>query len=172
MEKYYWVKSNGNIKYNGQYIFLNEKVCMNPTDSQLREAGYERVFTGPRLVTLEDFIEDKIADLDKYDTSNNVNSFSIGGATIWLPQAKRVGLMLRIQAEESMGLTHTTLWYEGYEFNFEIPQLKQALLAVEAYASACFDVTERHRQSIQALKTIDEVKAYDFTKGYPEKLVL
>ena len=41
---------------------------------------------------------------------------------------------------------------------------------IELYASACYDNTQRHLTNIGALSTVEEILAYDYTLGYPEKL--
>lgn len=41
---------------------------------------------------------------------------------------------------------------------------------IELYASACYDNTQRHLANIGALSTVEEILAYDYTLGYPEKL--
>jgi hypothetical protein len=43
--------------------------------------------------------------------------------------------------------------------------------AVEVYASDALNVTEQHKAAINSLSSIEEVEAYDFTVGYPEKLI-
>ena len=40
---------------------------------------------------------------------------------------------------------------------------------VEVYASDALNVTESHKAAINALESIEDVEAYEFT-GYPEKL--
>ena len=42
--------------------------------------------------------------------------------------------------------------------------------AVENYAGQCQKVTEGHRAAVNALATIAEVEAYDYTTGYPKKI--
>ena len=41
--------------------------------------------------------------------------------------------------------------------------------ALEIYALACYDVTEEHKAAVNALTTIEEVDAYDYTIGYPQR---
>lgn len=113
-----------------------------------------------------------ISEISDYDKSDNVNQFSIAGVDMWLPQDKRVGLMLRIQAEEAALKETTTLWWDGNEFTFRIADLKNALLAVESYASACFDATARMKNEVAELDDIEAVINYDYRNGYPEKLSL
>jgi hypothetical protein len=38
------------------------------------------------------------------------------------------------------------------------------------YAVTCTGVTATHKAAINSLDTVEEVEAYDFTVGYPEKL--
>ena len=45
------------------------------------------------------------------------------------------------------------------------------LYALEVYASECYDVTARHEANIAELDNIEMVDAYDYTVGYPQKLV-
>ena len=44
------------------------------------------------------------------------------------------------------------------------------LSALEVYALQCYNVTEEHKAAVNALTTIEEVDAYDYKTGYPEKL--
>jgi hypothetical protein len=44
------------------------------------------------------------------------------------------------------------------------------LNAIELYASTCYDNTQQHIANVKNITTIDELKQYDYTSGYPEKL--
>ena len=41
---------------------------------------------------------------------------------------------------------------------------------IELYASACYDVTQMHLSKLGEMTTVEEVKNYDYTAFYPEKL--
>ena len=108
-----------------------------------------------------------------YDSSEHVNSFSIGGVNTWLDKATRVGLKLRFEAEKRLGKTETTLWQN--EMQFPLPLVGDVtaldmLDGIELYASFCYDVTQMHLANIVTLTSVEEVKNYDYTSGYPEKL--
>ena len=45
-----------------------------------------------------------------------------------------------------------------------------ALAKIQIYANQCYGVTEKHKAAVNALETVEEVEAYDFTAGYPERL--
>ena len=108
-----------------------------------------------------------------YDSSDHVNSFTIGGYPTWLDKATRVGLKLRFEAEKRIGKTETTLWQNGVQFPLPLTGDVTALDmldGIELYASACYDVTQMHLANIVTLTSVEEVKKYDHTAGYPEKL--
>ena len=44
------------------------------------------------------------------------------------------------------------------------------LQEIELYALACYNVTQRHINSINQLYTKEEIEAYNFKTGYPGKL--
>ena len=89
---------------------------------------------------------------------------------MWLDKATRVGLKLRFEAEIANGQTNTTIWYEGTPYNLELVNALQMLNAIELYASACYDNTQKHINAIKSMTTCDEIKSYDYRTGYPEKL--
>lgn len=108
-----------------------------------------------------------------YDSSDHVNSFSIGGVNTWLDKATRVGLKLRFEAEQRLGKTETTLWQNGMQFPLPLTGDVTALDmldGIELYASACYDVTQMHLSKLGEMTTVEEVKNYDYTAFYPEKL--
>lgn len=108
-----------------------------------------------------------------YDSSEAVNSFSFGGVNMWLDKATRVGLKLRFEAELALGKESTTLWLNGMNFTLPLSGEQSAinvLVALEVYASASYDVTQMHLANVAAMTTAEEILAYDWTSGYPEKL--
>lgn len=109
-----------------------------------------------------------------YDSSEAVNSFSFGGIPMWLDKATRVGLKLRFEAELALGKETTTLWLNGMNFTLPLSgegNAMNVLTALELYASASYDVTQMHLASVSLITTAEEIIGYDYTSGYPEKLV-
>lgn len=101
---------------------------------------------------------------------DTVDRFVIGGYTTWLDKATRVGLKLRFDAELAQGMEQTTLWDNG--IGFPLPLVGEGnafelLNAIELYASACYDNTQKHIAAINALVSVDELVGYDYTSGYP-----
>ena len=147
---------------------------INPTEEMLLEDGWVEHIPVQYESTEEEILnrekEHKINEILMYDSSIEVNGFYIDDQEIWLDKATRVGLKLRFDAEISNGQTNTTLWYEGTPFNLELTNALQMLNAIELYASACYDNTQKHIASINAIEDLETLKNYDYRTGYPEKL--
>ena len=107
-----------------------------------------------------------------YDSSSEVNEFSYMGFPLWLDKETRAGLVVRFNAEEAMGKTDTKLWAGTTGFSLSIADERNMLNAIEYYASQCFDCTAAHKAAVDKLDTIEDVVAYDYKSGYPEKLSL
>lgn len=114
--------------------------------------------------------EQKIAEIDAYDQSEAVNGFTLNGAVVWLDKATRVGLMNSTNIAKASGSANTTLWLGGERMVVPCDKAIQLLSALEMYALGCFNVTAAHKKAVSELTTLDEVLAYDYTKGYPEQL--
>ena len=120
--------------------------------------------------TINDYKELKKQEILNYDSSSSVNEFSINGMHLWLDKATRAGLKLRFESEKNFGVQETTLWHNGLQFPLTIKLAFQMLYALEVYASACYDNTQRHLAEVEKLETIEEVDAYNYRTGYPDKL--
>lgn len=114
--------------------------------------------------------EQKIAEIDAYDQSEAVNGFTLNGAVVWLDKATRVGLMNSTNIAKASGSANTTLWLGGERMVVPCDKAILLLSALEMYALGCFNVTAAHKKAVSELTTLDEVLAYDYTKGYPEQL--
>lgn len=112
----------------------------------------------------------KLSDISAYDTSSAVNGFVLNGQTVWLDKATRVGLMNSTNIAKAMGSETTDLWLGGTKLTVGCDKAIQLLSALEMYALECFNVTAAHKKAVEGMKTVDEVLAFDYTKGYPEKL--
>ena len=120
----------------------------------------------PHIRTLEEAKIEKISQLISYDSSSCVNSFSIAGNSLWIAPDERANYMLTIEGAKRNGITTVTFLGVTIPVDNAIAMLD----AVNLYAMRCVEVTNTHKERINSLLTIDEVDAYDFTVGYPEKL--
>lgn len=169
MIKKRWIK---NGVFASDTIELDGCVVCNPTDDMLREAGYEE-YQEPvptEQEKLEQAKQQKLAEVEAYDQSSNVNGFILNGMTVWLDKATRVGLMNSTNIAKSMGEKTTTLWLGENKLEVDCDKAIQLLFALEMYALECFNVTASHKKEVSELQSMSEVEGYDITKGYPEKL--
>ena len=141
-----------------------------PTEQQLAEWGFEPYTPPVPERTLEIAKSEKIAEITAYDTSEAVNSFTLGNATMWISRDDRISMMNSTTILKNADVETTTLWYGGEKYTLPCDTLIQMLSALEVYALQCYDVTEEHKAAVNALTTIEEVDAYDYTAGYPEHL--
>ena len=88
---------------------------------------------------------------------------------MWLDKATRTGLLLRFSSEKAAGIQTTTLWFNGQEFTLNVDEAIQMLYAIERYASACYDCTQKHLANAE---TVEDPVNYDYRANYPTKLEL
>lgn len=122
--------------------------------------------------TLQEAISDKIIEIIKYDESSAVNSFYYQGNEYWLDKDTRVGLMNSTTILKEAGETSTSLWLGNLHIVLPVDDVIDKLSQLEVYALECYNVTAQHKVAVSRLQTIEEVKAYDITSGYPTKLDL
>ena len=141
-----------------------------PSEQRLTEWGYEE-WVEP-TPTPEELLArakaNKIAELEAYDASE-VNSFSVNGKDMWLDHDLRQQLRISLDALSQAGRENVTKWFDGVEYTYPIDVWYYMLGLVEVYASDALNVTESHKAAINALESIEDVEAYQFT-GYTEKL--
>ena len=189
---------NNQIKTRQQIVIVkNGMRTINPTEEQILADGWEE-YVAPSVEPIVEEKEEEPSPLNntveipvpevsdkaafvrarhklrnainRYDSSSEVNVFYMGGVPMWLDKSTRAGLMLRFQSEQAIGREMTSLWYGGQMYELPLVNAFQMLYALEVYASACYDNTQRHLAAINGLGTIEEVESYDYREGYPTKL--
>ena len=158
------------IKFADEIVIRNNGMqTFNPTEEMILADGWDIYIAPVYEPTLEEIKANKVDEILAYDSSEAVNEFSIGGVPMWLDKATRAGLLLRFEAESKVGREQTSLWSEGRSYTLSLAEAKQILIALELYASACYDNTQRHLAILATIETKEEVEAYDYTTGYPTK---
>ena len=115
-------------------------------------------------------IEKKIAEIDVYDNSDAVNSFTFNGITLWFSSETRAGFKNSIESASLLGETTISIPTTAGVINLPLNDAKIMLAKIQRYADACYLVTMQHKQEVAKLTNITDVEAYDITKGYPDKL--
>lgn len=158
---------------NNKWVLLSDtqvEFHENNPDASVKEVWDMELFP-PHVRTLEEAKEEKIEEIEMYDKSEAVNSFTIGNFSMWLTVNERQQIATQISSNEIIGRETMTRWFNGVSYTFPIATWKQMLVALEVYAGDALNITEQHKSSVNALDTIEAVDTYDYTTNYPEKLV-
>jgi hypothetical protein len=134
------------------------------------EADYRTIFNV--AYTLQDAIADKLADLEDYDTSDEVNSFLVNGLPVWINSETRSVYSSSIEAAKKCNETKIELPLGGMFLDLSLDQASGMLAQIQRYADKAAITTAKHKYAISTLETIEEVTLYDYTIGYPEKVEL
>lgn len=163
----------GDEVFNGRFIEVNGRMIIAPTPEILLENGYTPVDIEPSQEELLAAAKvEKIAEIEEYAESSNVNEFSFMGIKMWLDVKTRIGYSMSIRSADTLGQKTIQMPVNGNVYPIELEKARKLLATVHLYADATFKVTQQHIANVKALQSVDEVKAYDNTKGYPQKLSL
>lgn len=121
---------------------------------------------------LEQAKMDKIAEITAYDKSTAVNAFYLNGEQHWLDFNLRDRVFAGNERIAYKGREETSLWLDGKYFVMPIAAAQDLICTIEVYAKDCYNVTATHQAEVNKLTNIEEVEAYDYKTGYPEKLNL
>lgn len=114
---------------------------------------------------IKEFLQKKI---EFYDSSSEVNSFIYKGKQYWLDKQQRSCMRTLLDS----GIDSIE-FYLGEEFiNFPTDVIKTFIKDLEIYSHKCFINTAKHQQQIRSLEKIEDILNYDYTTGYPEKIIL
>ena len=147
-------------------VELGDRLIINPTEEQIEAAGYQP-FIEPIPNPIEVARQRKLQDLDLYDNSRAVNEFFIGEQGMWLTPAERTNYLNTLQGASRLGID--TVQYLGYDIPVNVAM--NAIDQINLYAMQATNVTNSHRVAIEALQSEEEIEAYDFKVGYPQKLI-
>lgn len=126
-----------------------------------------------RLTALKSF---KKSEIERYDKSSAVDGCYIVKdgqlITYWADKDVRDDLKGAVRDYIAIGKETYRLDLRELGMSLTIPceNLLSMLSALEVYAISCFNKTTDHLFAVDAMTAIDEVKAYEYTIGYPEKL--
>lgn len=161
---------NDKGEFAASSMMIGGRMVSNPTEDMLVKAGYH-VYEEPAK-TLADYKAEKISEIEAYDASDAVNSFTLGGTDMWLSFDERARIRQSIDAYRGEGKTEMSKWFGGKEFRYSLDEWEAMLNKLSVYASEALNVTESHKAEVNALTDVDAVRNYDVSKGYPDKLSL
>lgn len=106
--------------------------------------------------------------IEQYDKSDNVNSFIYKGNAYWLDKQQRS--CMKTVAES--GLEEVEVVLGNNSVVLPASFVKQFILQLEAYAYKCYVITAKHLAAASELNDSEDILNYNFTTGYPDKIVL
>lgn len=171
--KYYKIIDNKKVFFKGNVLYTEQGTIINPTEEQMIAAGWQ-VYTEPEPTNAQKLAAakaEKIAQIEYYDASDNVEQFTINGTPMWLGHELRQQIRTSTEAYQALGAENMTKVFNGAEFTFPIAVWIQMLNSLEVYAAEALNTTERHKAAIEAMTSIEDIENYDYTLNYPEKLV-
>ena len=173
------------IRVNEREIEVDEN-ARNKDRLTAQGAAYEphivtKYVYDEELISLETYSEEgaldavkksKLAEIEEYDTSDNVNVFYLNGMKVWLDKNTRVGLMNSTNIAKNDHKETTTLWLGSNKLVINCDLAIQLLSKLEMYALDCFNVTASHKKEVSEMTDIEKIYNYDYKVGYPEPLVM
>ena len=148
--------------------YVKEQQAYQEKEDNIEESSGTLTMPTPSLA---DAIAAKLARIRVYDNSDAVNSFTLGGVQMWIDFEERARIRQSIDAYRNVGKTEMTKWFNGKSFTYPLDTWQAMLDKLSVYASEALNVTEQHKAEVKALTTVEDVEAYDITKGYPAKLL-
>lgn len=185
-----WGKLNSNNKfqwYSGEPLIVDGNICITNREETynkcgwykvevLNEAGTDHVennilyhyIGSPRTLAIAK--NEKLKQIDDYDTSSSVNEFDYLGQKLWIDKATRVGLVNAINSAKLIGEQNITFGIQGISVTLSCDSAELMMAQLEWYALQCYNVTLQHKNNVEGLTSVEEVDSYDHTAGYPDKL--
>ena len=106
--------------------------------------------------------------IGKVQDKENSKEFEYKGEKLWWDKNTRAGLINLANSSES----NIPILINDKVVEFDPATLKNLLVKLEVYSSKVFITTYEHIQKIKKLQTFEDILSYDYTLGYPEKIVI
>lgn len=149
-----------------QVAFRNE----NPT-AKISEVFNTTLDTTSNTKTLESVKNQMYSKIDSYDNSDAVNQFTVNDElTGWFTPTERANYKTSVDAAKLLNVDLLQFYMEDVLLDVNTTDAETMLAQIQLYADRCFIVTKQHKAAVEALTSIEDVEAYDYTKGYPDKL--
>lgn len=156
----------------GAYECYECSMAVSSFDEEEVQKAFVEFSAKMDALKLEQAKMDKIAEITAYDKSSAVNAFYLNGEQHWLDFNLRDRVFAGNERIAYKGREETSLWLDGKCFVMPIAAAQDLICTIEVYAKDCYNVTATHQAEVNKLTNIEEVEAYDYKTGYPEKLNL
>lgn len=114
------------------------------------------------IESLREILVAKVKDIE------NSKEFEYEGEKLWWDKNTRAGLInLANSTSDAIPII-----VNGKIVEFSPEFLKNILNRLEVYSSKCYVQMYKHLELINKLQTLEDILNYDYTLGYPEKIVI
>lgn len=171
----YCKEINGELKISScKYIELNGYGVSNPTEEMIYAAGWSDYIMpttyniqNDEAATLESAIINKVKESNDYADSSAVKSVNFNGTDMWATPAERDNYLSTLMSAKRLGIY--TIPFFGIELDTDTAI--NIIDTINVWAMQVTAVKNTHEKNIKNLNSIEDLNTYDFTIGYPEKLV-
>lgn len=106
--------------------------------------------------------------IGKVKNIDNSKEFEYKGKKLWWDKSTRAGLLNLANSSTD----NVAILIEDDIISFNLEFLKDILAQLEVYSSKCLIVTHKHIKAIEKLQTFEDILKYNYTLGYPDKVVI
>ena len=106
--------------------------------------------------------------IGKVKNIDNSKEFEYKGKKLWWDKSTRAGLLNLANSSTD----NVAILIGDNIISFNLESLKDLLAQLEVYSSKCLIVTHKHIKAIEKLQTFEDILKYDYTLGYPDKVVI
>jgi hypothetical protein len=170
-----------------KYNAFSLKLSIDPADKQKYETYLKKISDLKAMIkvdlralglmapepgrTLEQTIVAKIAEIDTYDNSDEVNRFLFNEQKTWIDAGTRAIFRNSIDSAELLQEETIQLPIAGAILTVPVAQAKIMLARIQRYADNAAIVTAGHKIAVSSFNSISQVDGYNYKAGYPEKEV-
>ena len=132
---------------------------------QLPLEGWKELLTAVNgkadIEALRQVLTAKVQDIE------DSKEFEYKGKKLWWDSNKRANFInLTNSTTENISVV-----IDNEIESFDPTKLKNLLSKLEVYSSKCYIVTYEHLKNIKQLRTIEDILNYNYTLGYPNKII-
>ena len=106
--------------------------------------------------------------IGKVKNIDNSKEFEYKGKQLWWDKSTRAGLLNLANSSTD----NVAILIKDDIISFNLESLKDLLAQLEVYSSKCLIVTHKHIKAIEKLQTFEDILKYNYTLGYPDKVVI
>lgn len=144
---------------------LNNEQLLGELDMKTLPETFLGIFGVECIDSYKPILKKKI---ELYDKSQAVNSFIYKGKPYWLDKQQRA--CMKMIAES--GLDNIEVVFDNIAVTLPADFVKNFIISLEVYAYKCYVATAKHLQRASELLNPVDILNYDYTTGYPDKIVL